>query len=46
MICGSMKKVFLETITESLEKFSGEISLDEELRKKAYAALENMHKLG
>ena len=46
MICGSMKKTFLETVAESLEKFSGEISLDEELRKKAYTALENMHKFG
>jgi quinolinate synthase len=46
MICGSMKKIFLETVAESLETFNGEVSLDEELRIKAYTALENMHKLG
>jgi quinolinate synthase len=46
MICGSMKKTFLETVAESLETFKGEVTLDEDLRKKAYTALENMHKLG
>jgi len=44
MVCSPMKRVFIESIIESLETGKGEIIMDEELIKKAKTSLLNMHK--
>ena len=46
MTCVNMKKTILEDVYESLLYNQHEIILDEEIRLKALASLENMHKLG
>lgn len=46
MICGSMKLTTLDRIYKCLLNMEGEITLNEDIRKKAFVALDNMHKLG
>lgn len=46
MICGSMKLTTLDRIYKCLLNMEGEIILNEDIRKKAFVALDNMHKLG
>ena len=46
MTCVNMKKIILQDVYESLLYNQHEIILDEEIRLKALASLENMHKLG
>ncbi len=45
MTCINMKKTTLEDIYITLKEETNEITLDEDVRMKAYKALENMHKL-
>lgn len=45
MTCINMKKTTLEDIYITLKEETNEIILDEDVRMKAYKALENMHKL-
>ena len=45
MTCINMKKTVLEDVYDSLLNEQNEIILDEEIRVKALASLENMHKL-
>ncbi|ADL51907.1 quinolinate synthase NadA [Clostridium cellulovorans] len=45
MTCMNMKKTTLEDVYESLQSSKNEIYLDEEIRLKALASLEAMHKL-
>ncbi|MBE6062693.1 MAG: quinolinate synthase NadA [Clostridium butyricum] len=44
--CQDMKKTTVENLYECLLNMKYEITLDEEIRKKALRSLENMHKLG
>lgn len=46
MVCPNMKKTRLEDVYNSLANLTYEISIDEEIRKKAHGALMNMHLLG
>lgn len=46
MNCVNMKKTKIEDVYYSLLNLKFEINIDEEIRKKAYNALELMHKLG
>lgn len=46
MTCINMKKTYLNNVYESLLNMEYAIELDESIRKKAYKALINMHKLG
>jgi quinolinate synthase len=43
--CQDMKKTTLENLYDALLNMKNEISLDEEIRKKALRSLKNMHKL-
>ena len=43
--CQDMKKTTLENLYDTLLNMNNEITLDEEIRKKALRSLENMHKL-
>ena len=43
--CSDMKKTTLENLYETLLYMKNEIKLDEDIRKKAFKSLENMHKL-
>ena len=43
--CQDMKKTTLENLYDALLNMNNEITLDEEIRKKALRSLENMHKL-
>lgn len=44
--CQDMKKTTLENLYDTLLNMKNEITLDEDIRKKALRSLENMHKLG
>ena len=44
--CGNMKKTSLENLYDTLLNMKNEITLDEDIRKRALVSLENMHKLG
>lgn len=44
MVCAPMKRIFLETIIDSLENQTMEVKMDKELIEKAKISLENMHK--
>lgn len=46
MMCVNMKKTSLQDVYDSLKYMQHEINLDEDISKKAYRALMNMHKLG
>lgn len=46
MVCESMKLTTLDRIYKCLLNMEGEITLNEDIRKKAFVALDNMHKLG
>lgn len=46
MMCVNMKKTSLQDVYDSLKYVQHEINLDEDISKKAYRALMNMHKLG
>jgi quinolinate synthase len=46
MICPNMKMTNLQNLYDCLLNESNEIIIDEDMRIKAYRALENMHKLG
>lgn len=46
MRCNSMKITTLERVYNCLLHMEGEITVDEDIRKRAYSALENMHRLG
>ncbi len=43
MTCVNMKKTTLNDIYDSLKNDKNEIEIDEDIRKKAYKSLENMH---
>lgn len=45
MTCVNMKRTSLENVYEGLLNMQHEITIDEEVRSKAYTALMNMHKL-
>ncbi|MEL7597338.1 MAG: quinolinate synthase NadA, partial [Clostridiaceae bacterium] len=46
MVCKSMKITTMENIYNCLKDLNNEIQLDEDMRKSAHKALENMHILG
>ncbi|NMM64722.1 quinolinate synthase NadA [Clostridium sp. P21] len=46
MVCVNMKKTNLNSVYESLLNMEYAIEIDEDIRKKAYRALINMHELG
>ena len=46
MVCPNMKKTSLQDVYDALDGKKEEVTLDEEIRKKALTSLENMHKLG
>lgn len=46
MICESMKETTLSDVYESLKDLNNKIEIDEDIRKKAYRALANMHIIG
>lgn len=46
IVCPNMKKTRLEDVYKALSEEVEEITLDENIRKKALISLENMHKLG
>jgi quinolinate synthase len=42
MFCRDMKKITLEKIAHSLEHLKGEVKVPEEIRKKAFGAVQKM----
>lgn len=45
MVCGDMKKITLEKLLKSLETLSGRITVAEDIRKKAWGAVQRMIEL-